>query len=217
MERPMIADIASHSEELRELCRQFHVRRLDLFGSATGEDFDAERSDLDFLVEFDLRAPEALSLKTFFGLKESLEKLFGRSVDLVEPGAIRNPYLKASIERSRESSLRRDPKSLLWDARDAAKAIADMTAGKSFSDFDSDLVLRSAVERQFEILGEALAQLARLDPTLAARIPDLRQIVAFRNVLIHRYARIDRARVWRAVEDDLPPLRAILKDLLAGQ
>jgi len=74
--------------------------------------------------------------------------------------------------------LRRDPKSLLWDAREAAKAIADMTAGRSFVDFASDLVLRSAVERQFEMLGEALAQLARLDPTLAASIPDLRQIVA---------------------------------------
>ncbi len=113
--------------------------------------------------------------------------------------------------------MRHDPKSLLWDARDAATAIADMTAGKSFADFDSDIVLRSAVERQFEILGEALGQLARLDPMLAARIPDLRQIVAFRNVLIHGYALIDRARVWRAVQDDLPGLRATVDDLLARQ
>jgi uncharacterized protein with HEPN domain len=96
-------------------------------------------------------------------------------------------------------------------------AVADMTAGKSFTDFNSDLVLRSAVERQFEILGEALRQLARLDATLAARIPDLRQIVAFRNVLIHGYALIDSARVWRTVQDDLPALRVILDDLLAGQ
>jgi uncharacterized protein with HEPN domain len=81
--------------------------------------------------------------------------------------------------------LRRDAKSLLWDARDAGRAITDMTAGKSFADFDSDLLLRSAVERQFEILGEALNRLARLDATLAARIPDLRRIVAFRNILIH--------------------------------
>jgi uncharacterized protein with HEPN domain len=51
-------------------------------------------------------------------------------------------------------SFRRDPKSFLWDARGAATAITGMTAGKSFADFDSDLVLRSAVERQFEILGE---------------------------------------------------------------
>ena len=81
--------------------------------------------------------------------------------------------------------MRRDAKSLLWDARDAGRAITDMTAGKSFADFDSDLLLRSAVERQFEILGEALNRLARLDATLAARIPDLRHIVAFRNILIH--------------------------------
>jgi uncharacterized protein with HEPN domain len=110
--------------------------------------------------------------------------------------------------------LRRDRKSLLWDASDAAAAIAGMTAGKSFRDFDNDLVLRSAVERQFEILGEALNRLDRLDTALAGRIPDVRQIVAFRNILIHGYASIDRARVWRAVQDDLPPLRATLDQLL---
>jgi uncharacterized protein with HEPN domain len=92
-----------------------------------------------------------------------------------------------------------------------------MIAGKSFADFDSDLVLRSAVERQFEILGEALGQLARLDAALAAKIPDLRQIVAFRNILIHGYALIDRARVWRTAQDDLPLLRAALDDLLTEQ
>ena len=78
---------------------------------------------------------------------------------------------------------------------EATAAIDTMTAGKSFADFDSDLVLRSAVERQFEILGEALNRLDRLDPTLGAKIPDLRQIVAFRNILIHGYAVIDRVRV----------------------
>ena len=90
-----------------------------------------------------------------------------------------------------------------------------MTAGKSFSDFDGYLVLRSAVERQFEIRGEAPNRLDRLDATLAPRIPDLRQIVAFRNILIHGYATIDRARVWRAAQDDVPRLRAVLQDLLA--
>ena len=99
----MIADIAQHREELRDLCRRFHVRRLAVFGSAARQaDFDPARSDLDFLVEFDSAAPEALSLKTYLGLKDALETLFGRKVDLVEPGAIRNPYLKADIERSRE-------------------------------------------------------------------------------------------------------------------
>jgi len=98
----MIDVIALRREELRALCHRFHVRRLDLFGSAARGDFDPERSDVDFLVEFDRTHPDALSLRTYFGLKEALEGLLGRPVDLVEPGAVRNPYLKASIESSRE-------------------------------------------------------------------------------------------------------------------
>jgi uncharacterized protein with HEPN domain len=108
--------------------------------------------------------------------------------------------------------LQRDPKSLLWDAREAAGVIAAVTAGKSFADFDRDIVLRSAVERQFDI-GEALAQLARIDAATAQKVPDLRQIIAFRNVLIHGYATVDPARVWRVIEDNL---RAALAALLAA-
>ena len=98
----MIDEIRSHRQELQALCRRFHVRRLDLFGSAARGDFDRSRSDLDFLVEFDREHPQALSLKAYFGFKEALEQLLRHPVDLVEPSAIRNPYLKASIERSRE-------------------------------------------------------------------------------------------------------------------
>lgn len=99
----MIDVIGSHREALQELCRLYHVRRLDLFGSAArGGDFDPGRSDVDFLVEFDRAHPDALSLKTYFDLKQALEALLGRSVDLIEPGELRNPYLKASIEASRE-------------------------------------------------------------------------------------------------------------------
>jgi uncharacterized protein with HEPN domain len=112
--------------------------------------------------------------------------------------------------------LQRDPKSLLWDAREAAEVIATVTLGKSFADFDRDIVLRSAVERQFEIIGEALAQLARIDAATAQKVPDLRQIIAFRNVLIHGYATVDPARVWRTIEENLPPLRAALAALLAA-
>ena len=78
------------------------MRRLDLFGSAARGDFDPEHSDIDFLVEFDRGHTDTLSFKTHFSLKEALECLLGRPVDLVEPGAIRNPYLKASIDGSRE-------------------------------------------------------------------------------------------------------------------
>ncbi len=97
----MIDDIALHREELRELCRRFHVRRLDLIGSAAREDFDPDRSDVDFLVEFNRTHPDAMKFQTYLGLKEALEKLLGRPVDLVEESAVVNPYLKAEFEHSR--------------------------------------------------------------------------------------------------------------------
>jgi len=97
---PMIADIALHREELRELCRRFHVRRLDVFGSAARGDFDPARSDLDFLVEFQSLQPGAY-VDAFFGLKEGLEQLFGRTVDLVSAASIRNRYFRQSVERTK--------------------------------------------------------------------------------------------------------------------
>ena len=86
-------------EQLAELCRQYHVQRLELFGSALREDFDAQ-SDLDFLVEFE-PLPAGSYARTFFGLIEALEKLFQRPVDLVVASAIRNPYFRESVERTK--------------------------------------------------------------------------------------------------------------------
>jgi hypothetical protein len=71
------------------------------FGSAARGDFDSERSDIDFLVEFDRSAPQH-PFDAYFGLRETLEELLGRTVDLVEAGVVRNPYLRASIDGSRE-------------------------------------------------------------------------------------------------------------------
>jgi hypothetical protein len=96
------ADISEKREELIALCRRYDVARLEVFGSAArGTDFDPARSDADFLVEF--KAGSALPpLEQFFGLAHALEDLLGRPVDLVEPSAIRNPFVRAAIERSRE-------------------------------------------------------------------------------------------------------------------
>jgi predicted nucleotidyltransferase len=98
----MINEVASHREELRALCRRFHVRRLDLFGSAARGDFDPQHSDVDFIVEFE-RNTSLHPFDAYFGLKEELEALLARKVDLVELSAVRNPYLRASIEQSREN------------------------------------------------------------------------------------------------------------------
>lgn len=71
------------------------------------------------------------------------------------------------------------------------------------------------MERKFEIIGEALAQLSKLDRALAQRIPDLPQIVAFRNQLIHGYATVNTATVWNVVQTSLPGLAAQARALLA--
>jgi uncharacterized protein with HEPN domain len=79
----------------------------------------------------------------------------------------------------------------------------DLPSGRSFDDYLADDMLRAAVERQFEIIGEAFAGLRRIDPAVAARIPDLPRIIAFRNVLIHADATIGARLVWGVVENDL--------------
>ena len=110
--------------------------------------------------------------------------------------------------------MRRDPRKFLWDARQAADAILQFTRGKTREDFARERMLRSVVERQFEIIGEALSQLARVDAELARQVPDLAKIVAFRNILVHGYAVIDDEIVWRVTQESLPDLKAILNRLL---
>jgi len=107
-----------------------------------------------------------------------------------------------------------DARKYLWDALTAAGLLSDFSAGKSFDDYQDDAMLRSAVERQFEIVGEALSQLSKVAPELAAQIPDRRRIVAFRNVLIHGYAIVDDALVWQVLIEKLPGLTKTVQDLL---
>ena len=81
-------------EQVAAICREYHVRRLALFGSALGDDFDPVHSDLDFVVEFEL-LPEGTYADTYFGLIEALERLFQRHVDLVQS---RKTWLRPGIE-----------------------------------------------------------------------------------------------------------------------
>ena len=97
----MIVEIKNHVEQLEGLCRKHSVRRLEVFGSAADGTFDPDRSDLDFLVEYESLSP-AEHYEAYFGLWEDLEALFGRKVDLVEPSAMRNPYFIRRVNESRK-------------------------------------------------------------------------------------------------------------------
>lgn len=99
---PMLDMSDEQRAHFEQLCRRFHVRRVDLFGSATRHDFDLERSDIDLLVEVKPDLP-GRALDTYFSFNEALEALFTCRVDLVMLDAGRNPYIRSEIERSRRA------------------------------------------------------------------------------------------------------------------
>ena len=110
--------------------------------------------------------------------------------------------------------MRRSADAYLRDIERAADLIAEFTAGKTLADYLNEPMLRAAVERQFEIVGEALAQLAKIDPATVTRVRKYRRIIAFRNFLIHGYADVDNLLVWDIVEGMLPALREDVTALL---
>ena len=95
----MTSIIRDNKQKLTELCEKFSVAELDVFGSVAGDDFDAETSDLDFLVEFDNSVKNRFD--NFFSLQQALTELFGRAVDLVEPGGLKNPYLIKQVNKTK--------------------------------------------------------------------------------------------------------------------
>lgn len=97
----MIAQFQQHKAALDALCRQYAVQRLELFGSGTTAAFDPTRSDLDFLVEFGPDTGRDL-FHRYFELREALQKLFARKVDLVMAGALKNPYFIDAVNKTRQ-------------------------------------------------------------------------------------------------------------------
>jgi uncharacterized protein with HEPN domain len=110
--------------------------------------------------------------------------------------------------------MQRDPRAFLWDVREAALAIQAFTAGMDAAAYAGNAMAQAAVERKFEVIGEALGQLAKLDAAMATRIPDLPQIVAFRNQLIHGYATVNVGTVWNIAQNALPSLLDAVQSLL---
>ncbi|HWB19554.1 MAG TPA: nucleotidyltransferase domain-containing protein [Phycisphaerales bacterium] len=92
--------ISSKLPQLHDLCRAYYVKTLEPFGSATRDDFDPARSDLDFLVEF-APLPTGSRADTYFDFHDELEKLFDCRIDLVTKASIRNPYFAQSLAQSK--------------------------------------------------------------------------------------------------------------------
>jgi len=107
-----------------------------------------------------------------------------------------------------------ESKKLLRDVLDALAHLARFAEGKTFEDYQADPLLRAAVERKFEVVGEALRRLSDRDAETANAIPELRRIVAFRNILIHGYAEVDDRVVWEALTTRVGELRSVVASLL---
>lgn len=91
------------------------------------------------------------------------------------------------------------------------------TTGLDVTAYQNNELVQAAVERKFEVIGEALNQLSKLDAAMAAQLPDLPQIVAFRNQLIHGYATVNPSTVWTIAQQSLPGLITVVQALLGGQ
>lgn len=103
---------------------------------------------------------------------------------------------------------------MLADVRDAAAFVQQVTENKTLDDYRNDRLLRQAVERNLEIIGEAVGRLAKLDPTTAGRIGQHSQIISFRNLLIHGYDLINDAQVWDVIRRNVPTLEAEVTAIL---
>ena len=110
--------------------------------------------------------------------------------------------------------MRLETRKYLYDIQRACKLLSEFTAGKTFADYESSAMQRSAVERQFEVIGEAMNRLARVDDAVVSGITEYRRIVAFRNLLTHGYDVVDDRLVWDVVQTDLPILTSEIDTLL---
>jgi len=105
----------------------------------------------------------------------------------------------------------------LYDIRLACEALFQFTDGKSLDEYQVDILLRSGIERQLTIIGEALSQALKIDPTLTDRIAGIRDINNFRNIIVHGYSTIENETVWGILQNDLPTLYDQVQALLSEE
>ena len=110
--------------------------------------------------------------------------------------------------------MQRNPKCYLWDIQQSANAILDFIADKTFADYERERILRSAVEREFTIIGEATNRLRHQDEHLASQITNHQKIISLRNIIAHEYDDVRNDLIWTTIKTDLPALLTEVNNLL---
>jgi uncharacterized protein with HEPN domain/predicted nucleotidyltransferase len=227
---PVLASrLQASSAEIAAFCDRYHIQELSLFGSVIRHDFGPE-SDVDVLVVFEQRSQQSLST---VHMQDELAELFGRKVDLTEKRLLTNPFSKSEIlqthriiyptERANFTVLTKANKSMTDSARNnaallnmikAMKSLQLFVQNKSFEEYMADELLRLAIERALEIVGEAANRLTP-DFQMAHAEIDWRNIVGLRNAIIHQYDEIDYQSIWEIVTTQVPTLLQQIEPLLA--
>jgi len=109
----------------------------------------------------------------------------------------------------------RNPKKYLYDIVNCSEFVLQLTKDKTVDDYKNDRVFRSALERELQIIGEAMLQLDHIRPETVDEISEHRSIIGFRHVLVHGYDSLDPDTVWNVVETKIQVLLKQAKELLA--
>ena len=108
----------------------------------------------------------------------------------------------------------RDPEKYLYDMLGSCEFLIEFTRDKTIDDYKSNRAFRSAVERELQIIGEAMIQIDRLAPDISEQIPDHRNIIGFRHVLVHGYDSLNPETVWNIISTKLVDLKEVAARLL---
>jgi uncharacterized protein with HEPN domain/predicted nucleotidyltransferase len=214
---------------IADFCRRQHIVEFALFGSVLRDDFRPD-SDVDVLVVFGPQARH--SLQDRLEVQADLEHLFGRKVDVTEKALIKNPFSQVEIGRTHQIVYPLEQANLatpvevnrhmtdeartaaaLLDMVEALESIQDFVAGRTYDDYATDRMLRRAIERELEILGEAANRVPKVFQSAHNEI-DWGQIIGLRNVIIHRYDEIEDERMWNIITEQAPQLLAQVKPLV---
>lgn len=230
----LLADeVAFHLKAIRELCVEYDVESLEVFGSAAVGTFDPAESDADFIVVF-AEHHARLGFDHLEAFEDRLAEILDRPVDVLAWNAFRNPYFARSVNLSRrllygtapafpivpEDIAVIDPAhdrtlKLLEDIRSTASALVDRSANRTFDDLMTNLEFRFFVERSFEIVGEAARRLRDEDPATFTRLSDGAKVVGTRNVIVHGYDEIKYDLIWEAIKGSVPQLLAEVDGLMS--
>lgn len=180
------------------------VKSIALFGSAA-KDSMHENSDIDFLVQFSDEIDVLDYADNYFSFLEKLENLIGKKVDLVSKKSLKNPVLIEEIDRSKVDLYPKVLKYIL-DIQSVIQEIETIKTktNNNFNSFKSDIILQRAIERDLEIIGEAIRKILEIDPTI--KITSAKNIIGLRNIISHAYDSIEPEMVWGIIQNNIPLL-----------